>query len=733
MRRARVLVLRLRSLFRQQQADRELDAELRFHLEREIEENIARGMTAEEARFAAMRALGSKAQLAEECRDTRRVMPLLDLARDGRYALRVLARNRLFAVVAIATLAVGIGATTAIFSVVNGVLLQPLPYPQADRIVSLGTRMTDTGREFPRLTGGDLPDLRAMTNVFDSFSPYWGGEIGVQTAGTGQFAGVYFVDASFFQAFAVTAAAGRTFTRGDGEQAAVVGHGFASRVFGSADGALGKTLNVEDQPYEVVGVLPAGFAAPDSTDVWLPLPPLSPVLRNRTAFNFHAVARLAPGVSLEQAQAQVAGLGTRLARAYPDSNRNRTFSVVLWRDRLVAGSRSTLYLLLGAVALVLLIACVNVANLLLARATTRSHEMALRAALGAGRWRIVRQLAAESLVLAVVAGGLGVALAYAGTDALVRLAPDNLPRLNEVRIDWRVLAFAGGCSLVASLLFGLAPAWQASRVDPQGGLHGAGSRGTVGGRSVRLRALLVVGEIALSFALAVGGGLLFRSFVALTRSDLGFRPGSVLVVTAHRPANRQQEYVRVARFFSGIAAEFSSLPGVQAVGATMGLPTGQYGSNGSYWVEGRTPTGFGQRLPHAVFGLAGPGYFAALGVPLVKGRDFTNADAFDSPFVAIINDALARETFPGEDPIGRRVRCGLDAPDTWMTIVGVVGTVRQDSPASPREPQLYMPLQQHPYHANEVQVVLRTGGPPSSLVPAVRARMRQLTPDTALK
>jgi putative ABC transport system permease protein len=733
MRSVRILLLRIRSLVRQRRMDRELEDELQFHLERQIEEYVASGMSLTEARLRAKRSLGGLAQIAEECRDTRRVTPLVDLARDGRYALRSLAKNRLFAAVAILTLAVGIGATTAIFSVVNGVLLRPLPYAEADRIVSLGTRATDTGREFPRLTGGDLIDLRATADRFDALSAYWGGEIGVQLAGTGEFAGVYFVEPSFFRAFSVAASDGRTFTPADREQAAVVARGFATRLFGSPDRALGKTLNVEDHAYEIVGVLPAGFAAPRATDVWLPLPPLPAIALNRTAFNFQAIARLAPGVSLEQAQAQLNALGTRLALAYPESNRSRTFSIVPLRDRLVAGTRSTLYLLLGAVLLVLLIACVNVANLLLARATTRSHEIALRAALGAGRWRIVRQLATESLLLAAVGGGLGVALAYAGTAELLRLAPDTLPRLNEVGIDWRVLAFAGVCSTLASLVFGLAPAWQAARVDPHAGLRDGSPRGAIGGRSSRLRAALVVGEVAMSFALAVNAGLLLRSFVALTQADLGFRPGSVLVVTAHRPASSQQEYVRVARFFSRMDAEFSSMPGVTAVGATMGLPTGQYGSNGYYSVEGRPALDSSSRRPHSGFGLASPGYFAALGVPLLRGRDFGDADGYDAPFVAIVNQALARETFPGEDPIGRRVRCGLDAPDKWMTIVGVVGDVRQDSPATPPEPQLYMPLQQHPYHANEVHVVLRTSVAPSALVPAVRARMLRLTPQTALR
>ena len=731
MRTARVLLLRLRSLFRQAKVDREFEAELKFHFEQQVGENLAKGMTAAEARREAARAMSGLARVAEECRDARRVMPLIDFARDCRYAGRMLVKNRVFAGVAIATLALGIGATTAIFSVVNGVLLQPLPYPDAQRIVSLGTRSTDSGRETSRLTGGDLIDLRGGTDCFDAFSAYWGGEIGVQVAGRGEFAGVFWVEPSFFRVFSVTPSKGRTFTTLADAEAAVIGSGLAVRVFGSPARALGKTVSVEGRAYEIVGVLPAGFTAPQATDLWLPMPEVPAVALNRTAFNFRAVARLAPGLSPKEAQTRVTALGTRLARAFPASNGARTFSITPLRDRLVASTRLTLWVLLGAVLLVLLIACVNVANLLLARSTTRAHEMALRASLGATRWRILRQLATESLLLAAIGGVLGLLLAYAGTGALLRLAPDTLPRLDEVAVDWRALAFAGVLSLLASLIFGLAPAWQASRAAPHDGLR-QGGRTMLSGRSTRLRRLLVVGEIALSFALAIGGGLLFRSFVTLTRADLGYRQDSVLVVTAHRPAKGEQEYVRVARFFSEIGPSLSAVPGVKAVGATMGLPTGQYGSNGSYWVEGKHGADAPQ-LPEAGFRLASPGYFAALGVPLVGGRDFNDGDRFDAPFVAVISQALARQTFRGEDPIGRRLRCGLDAPDKWMTIVGVVGDVRQESPASSPEPQLYMPLEQHPYHANEVHVVLRTSVPPTSLVPTVGELMHRLTPETALK
>ncbi len=716
MRVIRILRMRARSIFRSGAADRELDAELRYHFDRAVEEHLAAGMTLPDARATALREIGGIDQAAEACRDTRRVTLVSDLARDVRYAARALRGSPIFAVVAILTLALGIGATTAIFSVVDGVVLRRLPYPEAARLVSIGTRSTKTGRETPRLTGGDLLDLRGDGRSFGALSAYWGGEVGAQVAGNGEFVGAYWVEPAFFLVFGVAPATGRAFTTADGERFAVVSLGLAERLFGSTGRAIGAQVSVEGQAYEIAGVMPRGFDAPRQTDLWLPIPsPLPAFALNRTAFNFQAVARLAPGVDRARAQAGVDALAARLARAYPDSNADRAFAIVPLRDRLVGEVRPTLLVLLAAVGLVLVIACVNVANLLLARATTRRHEMAMRVALGASRSRVVRQLLAESLLLAGCGGALGVAVAYGGTHLLVGLAPDSLPRLGEVSVNWRVLAFAAACSVAASLAFGLAPAWQAARSDVEAGLRQAESRGPLGARPPRLRGALIVAEIALAFTLSAGAAMLIRNFVGLTRADLGFDPDSVLVMYAHRPASATPEYVRVADFFSTLGGRFAGIPGVTQAAAAMGLPAGRYGSNGSYEIEGRGGRVTPGEKPGAGFRLASPGYFATLAVPLLRGRDFDGRDRYDSPFVAIVSRSLARQQFADEDPIGRRIRCGLDAPDTWMTIVGVVGDVRQDSPGSGPEPQIYMPLTQHPFHANEVQVVIRSSVAPASL------------------
>ena len=615
------------------------------------------------------------------------------------------------------------------FSVVHGVLLAPLEYPDADRIVSVNT--VNSGKVTKRLTGGDLVDIRDTSGAFDAISPYFGGELGVQLRDHAEFTGTYFVNAAFFRVLGVKPLSGRLFTDAEFERSAVVGRAFAQRNFGSVQSAIGRTLSVEDRVYEITGVVDDAFAFPSKTEIWIPAS-YRPENLNRTAYNYPTIAKLKPSVSIDAAEADLGAVGARLAKAYPATNRNKSFSATPLRDQLVGKMRATLYFLMGAVGLVLLIACANVAHLLLARAKVRSREIAVRLALGATRPRIIRELTVENAVLALMGGAAGLLIAAIGIPALIRFSPENLPRMAEVHVDPFVLAFATAVSLLASLLFGLAPAWQTTRVDLNDALKQGMSRGSVGARSHSLRNALVITEIALSFVLAIGAGLLFRSLISLYEAPLGFRPEGLLIMYAHAPARDLPQYLQVGRMFQDAAEQFANVPGVTAAALAMGLPAGQYGSNGSYAVEGKQVFAPGQKLPHADFSLASPGYFGAMGIPLLKGRDFSVRDDYQAPFVAIISEALARETFPNEDPIGRRVQCGLDSPK-WMTIVGVVGDVRQDSPAASPGPDLYMPLRQHPFYGNEVQFVMRTRADPVALIPAVRTRMHRLDPDIAMK
>ncbi len=456
--------------------------------------------------------------------------------------------------------------------------------------------------------------------------------------------------------------------------------------------------------------------------------PYVPQNLNRTAYNYRAVAKLKAGVSLDQARANLNNIGAQLALAFPKSNDGKTFVPVPLREQLTGSVQSMLYLLLGAVLLVLLIACANVSNLLLARATVRAREISVRAALGASRAAIVRMLVIESITLATLGGLLGIVLASWGTRALLRFAPPNLPRADEIHLDYAVLAFAMGLSLLSALVFGVLPAMQASRVE-------FSSRGVLRGGSHRLRNSLVVAEIALSFVLATGAGLFFRSFLALNAVDMGFRQDNVLVMYAHAPAKELNEYVNVAHsFVDKLLPTLSAMPGVQATAAVMGLPTGQYGSNGSYAVTGKQVLGEGEKLPESNWSLSSPNYFAAMHIPLLRGRDFTAQDQYGTQGVVIVSESAARQSLPGEDPIGRQLICGLDAVTAKpMTIVGVVGDVRQDSPGSPPQPTLYMPMEQHPYHSNELQVIVRTGSAPAAMTAAVRKAAHDLNPEMAVK
>ena len=655
---------------------------------------------------------------------------------DLRYGLRTLAKNPGFTTTAIITLALGIGATTAMFTVVDGVLLKPLRYRDADRIVALSTVFTNQGRAIPRLTGGDYIDMRADRSTFESIASYYGGEVGIRVGSRAEFVGAMLTSTEFMNVFGVAPLHGRLFNADDAERSAIVTLAFATRNFGSGENAVGERLHLEDRTYAIAGVVPGSFQFPERTDVWVAAS-RDPQNLNRTAYNYRAVAKLREGVPVDTANARLATLGSQLAGAYPNSNANKSFTVRALREQLTVPVRATLAVLMGAVGLVLLIACANVANLMLARATSRSREMRVRAALGASRWRIVRQLLAESLVLAVAAGVLGVAIAFICTNVLVLRGSAGvpLPRLADVSIDWRVLVFAVGLCALSSVAFGLVPAFQASRVSVSDALKQAGARGVMGGHFGSLRSALVVAQIAGSFVLVIGAGLLFRSFLTLVSVQLGFRTDAMLVMYAHAPARTPDEYVRVTQFEDELFQRIRQVPGVVSVAGAMGLPTGQYGSNGGYVLEGQgTMENHPQELPQANFSLSSPGYFSTLGIPLVRGRDFTDRDRTGSVPVAIISEALARQSYPNRDPIGQRVQCGLDAESMkWMTIVGVVGNVRQDSPASGMSPALYMPLAQHPYRANEVQVAIRTQVDPSSVIAPVQQIVREMNPEVAMK
>ena len=654
---------------------------------------------------------------------------------DLKFALRSLRKNAGFTLLAILVMGLGIGANTAVFSVVNSVLLKPLDYRDPDRIVTLSSLGKISGSH-SQVPAPDFHDWHDQSTAFSAMAYYYNDpETAIGTRSGAEFGSVAVVTPEFLSVFAVEPAMGRFFSPEEvqpgGPGAVVISHSYWQSHFGADPNVLGQTLRMADKIFPIVGVLPPRFQFPDKTDLWLPANTVFPETTSRSAHNYRVAARLKPEVTLEQAQSQMSAIGARLEQLYPASNKNESVAVTRMRDEMVGDVRTTLYLLLGAVSLVLLIACANMATLLLAKATSRTREMAIRAAVGASRGRIVRQLITESMVLAVASGIAGLLLAIWGSSALVAIAPRNIPRLAETSIDGWVLAFTFGVSVLASLLFGLAPAIQASKVDLNDSLKRGAAR-SVGGGAGRIRAALVVAEIALSVVLLAGAGLLMRSFVAMHNVALGFRPEHVLVMGASVPASDLESRRRAARFYRDLLAEAAALPGVSAAGATWS-PPGHVGSWGGYWIDHLpAPEGLTVSAPQAVFSVVAPGTFATLGIPLKRGRDFNDSDIYDAPFTALINESLARRSFAGQDPIGRSIYCGLDSMKP-MKIVGVVGDIRQDGPARAPRSEIYMPYQQHPGPATSLSVVVRTAAEPSALFETMRRKARATSPDVPVK
>ena len=469
---------------------------------------------------------------------------------------------------------------------------------------------------------------------------------------------------------------------------------------------------------------------PVGTDVWTPwwvVPPTT----SRSGHNYRAVGRLKPGVTLDRAQSEMDTIASQLERAYPTSNENKGVAVDRILDQMVRNVRTTLTLIFGVVVVVLLIACANVSNLLLARATSRARELGIRAALGASRARVVRQLITESVLLASLAGVASVLFATWGIRGLVALAPAGLPRVNEVHVDLRVMVFAFAVSLAASVIFGLAPALYASRSDLNDAIK-QGGRTMSGGGGSRMRAALIVFETAAAVVLVIGAGLLIRSFAALSQVDLGFRTERLLVADTAVPVANRDPAGEGVRFYRNLLPQLAAIPGVQSAAAVMGVPT-VVRSNGGYAIEGgMTFEQMGVRSPQAIFTVNTPGYFATLGIPILKGRDFADTDNENAPLVAVVNDALARASFPGQDAIGHRIRSGYDGTG-FMAIVGVVADVRSADPALPPQPQLFMPFQQHPLGSTSLTLVMRTAADPLRLSQAVVETVRALNGDVPVR
>ncbi len=650
---------------------------------------------------------------------------------DFRYALRSLRKDPGFTVLAVLVMALGIGANTAVFSVVNAVLLKPLAFKDPGRIVTLSSLWKTSGRR-GTVSAPDFHDWHDQSASFAAMAYYDDDTTAVTVHSVAEYTPAAAVTPEFFDVFAVQPVIGREFSAEERKNgtAVLIGYAWWQSHFNGRPGVLGQSLRMFEKDLTIVGVMPPGFSFPGKTAVWLAANSLFPETPSRSAHNYQVVARLKPGIGMPRAQAEMTGIGARLERQYPDSNRNKSVAVTGMRDSMVGNVRLMLYVLLGAVGLVLLIACANIANLLLARATARTREIAIRAAVGAGRGRIARQLIVESLLLAAISGVAGLLLALWGSSALVALAPANVPRLAETGIDGSVLAFTFAVTVLASLLFGLVPALQASRVDLNDALK-QGTARVAGGRGApRLRGALVVAEIAFSVVLLAGAGLLIRSFQTLQSMPLGFRPEHVLVMEAEVPASDLNGRRRAVQLYKQLIAAAAAIPGVEAAAGAR-TPPGRVMSNGGYWID-NLPEQRTVAAPQAVLSVVSPGVFNALKIPLKSGRDFNAGDTYDAPSTILINESLARRSFAGQDPLGHTMYCGYDTRSMKpMTIVGVVGDVRQFGPASPPWPEIYMPFEQHP--RSDFQLLARTAAAPLALSETLRRMVRERNPNVPVK
>jgi putative ABC transport system permease protein len=708
----------------------EVSDEVEHYFEEAANALMQRGLTPEQAIRAARIEAGNMSIVKERVSS----YGWENLARiffaDLRFAARQLRKHPVFTVTATLTLALGIGANTAIFTVVQSVLLAPLPYNNPDRLAALNTHWADSGHTSLRVTGPDAADLRSQAKGIQAMSLYGGGSLGVQLRDHTTFAVVSLVDSNFPTVFSLEPAAGRLFTNSDAHHAALVGESFARDNFGSASAAVGQTIRVENAPLEITGVLPAGFDFPARTQVWM-AQPLEPESKSRTAFNYKAVALLRQGVSFQTAQAELNGISQRLESAYPVDNRHKQFIAQPLQQALTGDARPTLLLLWATVALILLIACVNVTHLQLVRSMERQRELAIRKALGCSRGQVMQPVILESLMVALIGATAGVLLALPAVRILVAMAPKELPRGSEIHLNGWVLAFTLGLSVLTALVSSILPAVNAAKVNPADALKSDTSRGMGRRRTSRLRDAMVIAEVAATFVLAMGAGLLLHTMMTLRSRDLGYLTRQLLVVDADAPANSDKEAAQTVQQFNQLFLQLSALPGVERVAGIMGLPTGNYGSNGYYNTRGGLPAVPGHAAS-SIFSVASPGYFQTMRIPVERGRDFNAADTFDSPFVAVISKALAWQSFGDADPVGKQIQCGLDS-DKWMTIIGVVGDVRQESPAEQPGPALYMPMTQHPYYANQIHIVLRTHVTPLTLLNPVQALISRTNPAIALR
>jgi putative ABC transport system permease protein len=657
--------------------------------------------------------------------------------KDVRYSVRVLLKNPGFTLVAVFVTALGIGANTAIFSVVNAVLLRPLPFEHSERLVqamrvNVKKGTTTSSHSFP-----NFADERAQTaDAFDALAAYTDMDAALTGTGAPERVSGVAASADLFRVLGTGARLGRLFApddeRAGGSPVVVITSGMWQRRFGADPEVVGRQITLESKPRTVVGVLPATFQFPfvnGTPEYFVPLDPQGEMEKQRGANYLDVLGRLKEGATREQAEAEMRSVAARLEQQYPEDDQGRSVSLVSAQEQLVGSLRTMLLMLLGVVGLVLLVACANVANLQLARASGRGREVAIRTALGAGRWRVVRQLLTESLVLSLTGGALGLLLAAWGVALISSFVPADIPRFKEVGLDPSVLAFTLAAAVLTGVVFGLAPALQASRVELGESLKEGGRGSTEGRARNRVRSALIVLEVAVSLVLLVGAGLLVKSFVNLRNTNPGFDPRRVMTASVSLPEIKYAKNEQLIEFYREAVGRAARLPGVDGAAAIMPLPLSNNGINVTFTVEGQPDPGPGAR-PVSAARVITPDYLRVMGIPVLRGRAFDEHDNADAPKVLLVNETLARQLFPGEDPVGRRLDVGLN--DIKGEIVGVVGDVHSRGLEKEAGLEFYLPYEQTPFNSMQLVLRAREGQDPAGLAAPLRAVVREIDRDIPL-
>ena len=739
------LLFRLRAIFRRTTVDSELSDELRFHLERQVEKNVRSGLSIEEAQRQARLSFGGVQQITEECRSARGTRLFTALVQDLRYGVRMLLKDRSFTVVATLILALGIGATTIMFAVVDAVLLRPLPYRDASQLVFMNE--VYQRRQEMSFSYANLIDLQNQNSVFSSIGGSQPRYMTLTGLGLPQQLYARCATYDWFHTLAVPIVLGRDFTSQDDTESAtptaILGYDFWQHQFGGDRSVLGRNITLNQRSYAIIGVVPPNaFFRNQQPDVYVPINTVF-TAEERTRRSAHggtyAVARLKPGVTLDQARSNMDLIAQRLQQQYPDTNREDWVSLRPLREYITGNVRTGLLVLLSAVALLLLIACANVANLALARASSRSGELAIRVSLGASRARIIAQMLTESVLLAALGGSVGVLLALWGTRFLVHSETAALPRIGEITLNGPVLAFAVLVTVATGVLFGALPAWHVSRANINAVLK-RGSGATAGVERQRLRAMLIVGELALSFTLLVGAGLLVRSFMHVLQVDPGFNPHNVLTASVVIPAEKYPTNDAAERVFTEMLRNVSAIPGVTSVSNVVPLPLSGNEWDENYILEGQTVSRESQGVNNEIANVH-PDFISTLQIPVLSGRSFTHDDLPNSQPVAIVNEAFARKNWPDQNALGKRIHMvqpedieGGGPPYIWRTVVGVIGNVRQYGLDDRIVPTIYLPFTQRERKTPLIRrdLVIRTATDPLTIVEQVRNAVAAADRDQAV-